>query len=143
LAKALNKILHKKLELPNAFNVTSSSSLTQELASIEVDEHIQLCSFDIQNIHTNIPVSDLLNTIRDIITRNNITTKGECTEILNLLELIIDHNYIQHNDQYYKQTEGLAMGAPTSAILAEVYIQFLEYTEIANTLKKQQIADYH
>jgi hypothetical protein len=94
-------------------------------------------------MYTNIPVSDLLNIIRDIITRNNVTTKGECTEILNLLEPIIDHNYIQHNDQYYKQTEGLAMGALTSAILAKVYIQYLEYTEIANILKKHQIADYH
>jgi hypothetical protein len=94
-------------------------------------------------MYTNIPVSDLPNIIRDIITRNNATTKGECTEILNLLELIIDRNYIQHNDQYYKQTEGLAMGAPTSAILAEVYIQFLEYTKIANILKKYQIVDYH
>jgi hypothetical protein len=35
------------------------------------------------------------------------------------------------------------MGAPTSAILAKVYIQFLEYTEIANILKKHQIIDYH
>jgi hypothetical protein len=39
--------------------------------------------------------------------------------------------------------EGLAMGASTSAILAKVYIQFLEYTEIANILKKYQIVDYH
>jgi hypothetical protein len=53
-----------------------------------------------------------------------------------LPELIIDLNYIQHNDQYYKQTEGLAVGALMSAILAKVYIQFLEYTEIASILKK-------
>jgi hypothetical protein len=31
----------------------------------------------------------------------------------------------------------------TLAILAEVYVQFLEYTEIANILVKHQIADYH
>jgi hypothetical protein len=35
------------------------------------------------------------------------------------------------------------MGAPTSPILVEVYIQFLEYTEIVNILKKHQIMDYH
>jgi hypothetical protein len=33
--------------------------------------------------------------------------------------------------------EGLAMGALTSTILAKVYIQFLEYNEIANILKKK------
>jgi hypothetical protein len=35
------------------------------------------------------------------------------------------------------------MGAPTSAIVAKVYIQFLEYTEITNILIKHQIVDYH
>jgi hypothetical protein len=35
------------------------------------------------------------------------------------------------------------MGAPTSEILAVVYIQFLEHTEIANILKKHKIIDYH
>lgn len=35
------------------------------------------------------------------------------------------------------------MGTLTSAILAEVYIQFLEYTEIANILIKHQIVNYH
>jgi hypothetical protein len=35
------------------------------------------------------------------------------------------------------------MGTPTSAILPEVYIKFLEYTEIVNILIKHQIVDYH
>jgi hypothetical protein len=73
--------------------------------------------------------------LRDIITKNNVTVNEECTEILNWLKFIIDHNYIQHNNQYYKQTV-LAMGAPTSAISVDVYIQFLEYTEIANILEE-------
>jgi hypothetical protein len=85
LVKALSKILHNKLELPNAFNVTNSRSLSQELASKKGDEHTQLCSLDIENMYTNIPISDLPNIISSIITRNNVTTKGECTEIMNLL----------------------------------------------------------
>jgi hypothetical protein len=35
------------------------------------------------------------------------------------------------------------MGAPTSAILAEVFLQYLEHTQIADILKKHQIIDYH
>jgi hypothetical protein len=35
------------------------------------------------------------------------------------------------------------MGAPISAILAEVYIQHLEHTSIADTLNKYQIMDYY
>jgi hypothetical protein len=93
LAKTL-KILNNKVALPNLFNVKDSKTLTQELANMEIDEHIQLCSFDIENMCINIPVGDLQNIIRNIIARNSATTNAECTEILNLLELIIQHNYI-------------------------------------------------
>jgi hypothetical protein len=31
-----------------------------------------------------------------------------------------EQNYFKFNQQYYKQTEGLAMGVPTSNILASV-----------------------
>jgi hypothetical protein len=34
-------------------------------------------------------------------------------------------------------------GSPDITILAEVYIQFVEYTEIASILIKHQIVDYH
>jgi hypothetical protein len=35
------------------------------------------------------------------------------------------------------------MGAPTSAILTEVFIQYLEHTTIIDILKKFQIVDYY
>jgi hypothetical protein len=37
---------------------------------------------------------------------------------------MIKQNYFQFDQQYYKQTDGLAMGA-LPAILAEVYIQHI------------------
>jgi hypothetical protein len=40
-------------------------------------------------------------------------------EILNLLNIILEQNYIQHSGRWYKKNDGLAMGAPTSAILVE------------------------
>jgi hypothetical protein len=85
LAKALYNrcMLHNKLELPNAFKVTNSRALTQELANMEVDENVQFCSFDIENMYTNIPISYVRNIIRNIITKNNATVNGESTEILN------------------------------------------------------------
>lgn len=45
-------------------------------------------------------------------------------------------NYLQFNNQYYKQDDGLSMRAPTSAILVEIIIQHLEHTSIINILKK-------
>jgi hypothetical protein len=62
---------------------------------------------------------------------------------LNLLDIVLEQNYLCTNEQYYTQNEGLAMGAPTSAILAEEFLQHLEDTQIADILKRHQITDYY
>jgi hypothetical protein len=46
---------------------------------------------------------------------------------------------LQFKQKYFKQTDGLALGAPTSAILAEAYIQNMEHKQIYAILTKRQI----
>jgi hypothetical protein len=82
-------------------------------------------------MYSNVPITDVKNTINEILSRNNVNEiKKE--EILKLLDVVLEQNYIQINEQYYVQKKGLAMGAPTSAIFDEVYIQYLEYTSIVD-----------
>jgi hypothetical protein len=50
---------------------------------------------------------------------------------------------MQFNDQFYNHSEGVTMGAPTPAILAETFIQYLEHTKIIKILDKYQILDYY
>jgi hypothetical protein len=54
-------------------------------------------------MYTNIPKSDVINIIN------------------NTLKTVTERNYFQFDHQNYRQTEGLAMGAPTAAVLAEIY----------------------
>jgi hypothetical protein len=51
-------------------------------------------------------------------------------ETLNPLDVVLEQNYLQINDQYYMHYESLAMEAPTLAILAETYINFLYFKQI-------------
>jgi hypothetical protein len=39
----------------------------------------------------------------------------------------MEQNYFQFDQQYYKQSDGLAMGAPTSSILAEAYTVYITW----------------
>jgi hypothetical protein len=48
--------------------------------------------------------------------------------IKNILEAVIEENYFQFDQEYYKQTDGLAMGITTSSILAETCVQHMEHT---------------
>jgi hypothetical protein len=46
-------------------------------------------------------------------------------------------NYFQFDQEYYEQTEGLTMGAPVSAILAEIFTQYMEHKYIPNFKNKR------
>jgi hypothetical protein len=50
---------------------------------------------------------------------------------------------MQFNDHFHKHDEGLAMGAPTSDILVETFIQHFEHSKLIKILNKHQIIDYH
>jgi hypothetical protein len=94
-------------------------------------------------MYTSIPVSETKYIISEILNNDNETPTVETQELEILLNTIFEHNYMQFNDQFYKQNEGLAMGAPTSAILAETFIQHLEHNKLIEILNKHQIIDYH
>jgi hypothetical protein len=55
----------------------------------------------------------------------------------------MEQNYFQFYQKYYKQTEGLAMGAPTSEVLAEIFIQHMEHKHLYLILKTQEIIAYY
>ena len=56
--------------------------------------------------------------------------------------LMVGQNYFVFQNTSYSQTSGLAMGAPSSAILSEVFLQYLEHTKIADILVQHNIIGY-
>jgi hypothetical protein len=94
-------------------------------------------------MYTNIPTVEVKQIIKDILDRDYHTKLDDKRELLGLINVILEQNYIQFNDHFYKQHSCLAMGAPTSAILAETFIQFLEHNIIYKILEKHHIIDYY
>jgi hypothetical protein len=63
-------------------------------------------------------------------------------DIITLIEAVINQNYFKYDSQRYSQEEGLAMGAPPSTVLPEIFIQSLRHNEMYHTLTKQNILNY-
>jgi hypothetical protein len=80
-------------------------------------------------MYTSIPIIEVKNILKDILDHDYYTKQKIKHELLNLTYTIIEQNYKQFNDHFYKQDD-LAMDVPTSAIFAEIFIQFLEHTVI-------------
>jgi hypothetical protein len=95
-----------------------------------------------ENMYTNIPIADVKNTIYEVLNKNDVKEIVK-KETLNFLSVVLEQNYIWVNKQYDIQNEGLAMGAPTSAMIAEVYIQHLKHTLIPDILNKHKLTDYY
>ena len=138
LAKHLNKLIQTHIPLPNAFNIRSPTHLTEDILEIPYKQGLKLVSFDIVYIYPNIPTNELPQIIENMSCNNQIDRKIT-NELTKITRTILEQNYITFHNRNYSQNSGLAMGAPSSAILSEVYFQQLEHTKIIKTLTQYNI----
>ena len=69
----------------------------------------------------NIPTRKATTITQNHIKKSEHTTKHNQRK--KKTYTILSQNYFQFNNDYYRQEEGLAMGAPSSAILAEIFFK--------------------
>jgi hypothetical protein len=142
LAKLLSDRLTAELQLPFTFNVKSSPHLMLEIQDIKpYNPNLRLASFDITNMYTNIPTLQLPIIISNICKFQNTPSEIK-NELIKITKTLLKQNYFSFQDSIYRQTEGLAMGASTSAIFSEIYLQYMEHTTLAEILIKHNIQGY-
>jgi hypothetical protein len=59
-----------------------------------------------------------------------------------ITKLIIKQNYFEQNSVFCQQSEGLAMGSPSSALLSEIYLQHLQHNKNLDLLISYKIISY-
>jgi hypothetical protein len=141
LAKLLSDRLRQELQLPYTFNIKNSIQLMTEIQNIHpINNNIRLASFNITNMYTNILTSELSHLITKICNYQN-TPKPIIQELTQITKTLIKQNCFWFQNHTYTQ-DGLAMGAPTSAIFSEIYLQYIEHTFIMDILTKNNIHGY-
>jgi len=81
-------------------------------------------------MYSNIPTNELEHIIHVLCKQQDIDATL-MQEILAITHTILSQNYYGFKGKTYLQAKGLAMGAPSSSILSEIYLQFLENTKIS------------
>jgi hypothetical protein len=84
-----------------------------------------------KQVHKHPPQEDFIHIINNVLKNNIPDDRRE--EIIILVNAILSQNYLQLTNHQYRQNEGLAMGSPTSAILVEIFVQYLEQNDIIST----------
>ena len=88
-----------------------------------------MISFDVVSLFTNVPIDEALHVIKDKLTEDDTLferTGIPIDSIMELLTLCLKTTAFQLDDQFFKQTEGIAMGSPLSPIVANIYMEYFE-----------------
>ena len=56
--------------------------------------------------------------------------------------MILNQNYSEYNDKYFKPKKGKAMGSPISSNPAEIYLQFFEELIVKHCMEIGEITYY-
>ena len=112
-----------------------------DLLDIPHKQGIMFASFDIENMYPNMSTNELIPIIEIMSLSNQLDAKTT-NELIKIRHTVLEQNYFMFRKKNYSQTTGLAMGAPSSAILSEINLQHLENTKIFDIITKQNIIGY-
>lgn len=141
LARIMSNILKDKLVLPNKYIIKNSIELANKIKNVELTKNDILISLDIKNLYTNIPIKETIDTMYNILLKNN-ENQLIVEQITNVISDILKQNYFTFNNKIYLQKDGLAMGSPLSAIMSEIFLQNIEKSNIPEILTKHNIKTY-
>jgi hypothetical protein len=87
-------------------------------------------------------VQDTRTVLANIL-KHELTDPLTQQELLQWFDIITQQNYFTHKKQIVIQQDGLAMGAPSSGLIAEIFLQHMEHTHLANLTHKHNIINYY
>jgi hypothetical protein len=74
----------------------------------------------------NIPTTETRQVLESLLAAN-LTDHKTSNKILHCYDIIVKQNYFFHGEKTFTQTHGLALGAPSSSIMSEVFLQQIKY----------------
>jgi len=83
-------------------------------------------TFDIKDLYVNIPITETLDITKRLLSEHN--EEHIITQILILLETVLQQNYFFFQNNTYQPEKGFSMGSPFSNTVAEIFLQYLENT---------------
>ncbi|XP_049853633.1 uncharacterized protein LOC126334934 [Schistocerca gregaria] len=137
VAKHMNIIIMQHYEMKNSRTVKNTNELITHIKDLHIPQTASLISFDIENMYTSIPTADTIKLIEENLLTHNKLPVDNINEITKTLKLITSQNYFQFEKEFYLQEDGLPMGSPISATLANIFINYIENTIFDTVIRKK------
>nr|XP_022905894.1 uncharacterized protein LOC111417759 [Onthophagus taurus] len=98
---------------------------------MKLPEEYTILSFDVTNLYTNIPTTETLQILKNILDEK-LNNETDSKNIYKLFEICIQQNFCSFDGQYYTYDKGLPMGSPLSGLMADIFLNNLEEKMINN-----------
>ena len=123
--------------------VKDSKHFVDEIKDFRLSPDEILVSFDVKSLFTNIPIDEAVRVIfekmkenEDLVSdRTSLTTD----RIADLLELCLRSTYFMYQGEFFEQQDGVAMGSPVSATVANLYMEYFEDLALSTAAEKPRL----
>lgn len=110
-------------------------------ANLNIKYEYKPLTFNIKDSHVYIPIEQKLH-VTKILSTLNSTEKMIKQQILQALHTILNQNYFQFKDSFYKPPTSVTMGSPISAHIAKIFVQYYETLSIKPANENKHILFY-
>ena len=132
LSKSISKSLQKTIE-QNEFYIKDSWSFKRKINNLNITKKFNIISLDIVSMYTNITWDLITISIKKRWKLIKKHTFLNYMDFNKAVLLCLDSAYCNYDNNIYKQINGLPMGSPLSATLANIVMEESE-TKIINEL---------
>ena len=113
--------------------VQNTAHFIEDIQGIKIADDEAMVSYDVKSLFTSIPREDALKAVRETLEADENFTKRtgiSVGAVLQLTRLCMITNF-QFRGCHYELSDGLAMGAPSSPVIANIYMGKLEEKALA------------
>ena len=136
LSRWLATLLQPVLERYSGNCVVDSFAFAEFIRNYDLNTPVQLCSFDIKSLFTNVPVAETITICADYLFNGVSNSAGlEKSDFIKLMEFAVSDVEFSFNNIMFRQTDGIAMGSPLGPTLANIFVGFYEEQLFATTDK--------
>jgi hypothetical protein len=141
LAGFLHKLLSLLAGKLESF-IKNSGHFVQLLKSVNLQSLDNLIGFDVVSLFSNVPVDEALQVIRNKLHNNDTLAERSVLQveaIMKLLEVCLRTTYLQVDDKFYQEKDGMAVGGSLSLIVSNIYMGHFEQLSLDSTQHKPSL----
>jgi hypothetical protein len=127
--------------LPHALKIKNTQEIIRDLHNIPSLPQYTLASLDIKNLYPSIPKAETRTILTNILQHKLIEPHNK-QDILNCYDAVTKQTFFSHNSNLIIQRDSLAKGAPSSGLIAEIFLQHIEHLHLPLLMQKHHLANY-